>query len=95
MIMPPIIKTTPAIIWSVVSFIFCKWIAMIFFIMAYDKYESSHSCLVLQNQETALLEYKTAEHYMRIGIIIFIICLIIEIIVSTIVVIAFANLLFM
>ena len=92
--MYPQIKTTSAMVWCVVSFLCWKWIPMIFFVMAYEKYDKAHNYTILREEEIARMECNTADHNLHVGIVLFFIFLILEIVISTIAVLAFAGLFF-
>ena len=67
---------------------------MIFFIMAYEKYDKAHNYMILRDEEIARMECDTADHNLHVGIVLFFVFLILEIVISTIAVLAFAGMFF-
>ncbi len=87
------IKSTSAIVWAVICFMLCKYIALIFFVLAYDKYEKASNYMLAREYDLAQLLIDDAKKNMTIGIWVAVICMILEVAIATVVVIGFGMLL--
>ena len=66
---------------------------MIFFFMAYEKYDKANNYMIMKEEDIARMECNTADHNMQVGVILFVVFLILEIVTSTLAVLAFAGIL--
>ena len=81
------IKTTASIVWCVVSVLFCHLIALIFFVMAYEKYDSASNWMALKQYDNARIAITDASKNMHIGVVLFIVFSAIEVVVITAIVV--------
>ena len=85
------IKTTASIVWCVLSVLLCHFIALIFFVMAYEKYESASNWLALEQYDSARIAIAEASKNMHLGIVLFIVFCIIDLLVLTTIIVWLAG----
>ncbi|MGM9746990.1 MAG: hypothetical protein ACI30H_08535 [Paludibacteraceae bacterium] len=88
------IQTTSAMVWCVLCVLLCKFIALIFFVIAYDKYEKASNNLALQQYNMAQLTIIEANKNMKLGVIVAIVCLILEVVAVALLIMALCGVIF-
>ena len=76
-----------AMVLTIVCFIFCKWIAMIFTIMSYENAEQANELWIVGKNDLAQQKELDAQKNYKLGAWIAIICFVLEVIISTVAVI--------
>lgn len=85
--------TTKSMVLAVICFVLCKWIAIIFAVIAYEKAEQANSLWGTEQNDAAIQLEQEAQRNYNIGLWVAIVCFVLEIVISTIVVLAFIALL--
>lgn len=88
------IQTTSAMVWCVLCVLLYKFIALIFFVIAYDKYEKASNNLALQQYNMAQLTIIEANKNMKLGVIVAIVCLILEVVAVALLIMALCGVIF-
>ena len=77
----PMFKTTESLILCVVCVVLCKFIALIFGVIAYSKYESAENAWYLEDYSSSKSQVEESRKYLKIGISLAVIFSVIDIIV--------------